>query len=80
MKPTYRTLAEIEASEKTILCPQDVCGYLHCDAYSINLQAQRDPSVLGFPVIVTGSRVRIPKEAFVRFCKGLDLWKAERTV
>lgn len=28
-----------------------------------------DPNKLGFPVIVTGTRVRIPKYGFIHFCK-----------
>lgn len=66
-----KTLQEIENCPKAVLSPTDVAGYLGCEPYSINVQAKADPSVLGFPVIVMGSRVRIPKEGFVRFCRGL---------
>lgn len=65
------TLQEIENCPKTMLAPSDVAGYLGCEPYSINLQAKRDPALLGFPVIVMGSRVRIPKDGFIRFCRGL---------
>lgn len=65
------TLQEIEAIPKTMLVPTDVAGYLGCEPYSINCQARLDPSALGFPVIVMGSRVRIPKDGFIRFCRGL---------
>ena len=67
-----RTLQEIEACEKTMLVPADVAGYLRCDAYSINIAARDNPEALGFPVIKMGSRVKIPKEGFVRFCRGLE--------
>lgn len=67
-----RTLEEIEACEKTMLVPTDVAGYLHCEAFSINVAARSQPELLGFPVIVMGNRVRIPKEGFVRFCRGLE--------
>lgn len=67
-----RTLEEIEACEKTMLTPQDVSDYLGCHHYSINVAARDCPDALGFPVIKMGSRVRIPKEGFVRFCRGLE--------
>lgn len=67
-----RTLEEIEACGKDMLIPQDVSGYLGCKPYSINLQARDDPASLGFPVIMMGNRVRIPREGFVRFCRGLE--------
>lgn len=67
-----RTLQEIKDCPKEILVPTDVAGVLGCEPYSINLQAKKDPSVLGFPVIVLGSRVKIPKAAFIRFMEGLD--------
>ena len=46
--------------------------YLGCHHYSINVAARDCPDALGFPVIKMGSRVRIPKEGFVRFCRGLE--------
>ena len=66
------TLQEIEALDKEMLIPADVAGYLGCDPYSINVAAKQTPGLLGFPTIVMGSRVRIPKEGFVRFCRGLE--------
>ncbi len=66
-----RTLQEIENSPKTVLVPADVAPVLGCEAYNINLQAKADPSKLGFPVIMIGSRVKIPKEGFLRFMRGL---------
>lgn len=67
-----RTLAEIEACQKTMLFASDVAEYLHTDAHSIRLAARQAPGLLGFPMIVVGSRVLIPKEGFVRFCQGLE--------
>lgn len=66
------TLQEIKDSPKEILFPTDIAPVLGCDPYSINLQAQNDPSMLGFPVIVMGRKVRIQRLAFVRFMEGLE--------
>ena len=67
-----RTLEEIEACPKTMLVPSDIAGYLCCDAQSIRLAARQAPGLLGFPVTVVGTRTLIPREGFVRFCRGLE--------
>lgn len=64
------TLADIEAMDRDFLTPAIVAGCLGWDQYSINLQAKADASRLGFPVIMAGTRVLIPKEGFLRFCQG----------
>lgn len=69
--PRY-SLEEIEAMDREFLTPAIVAGCLHWDPYSINIQAHADPSRLGFPVVIHGRRVQIPKESFLRFCRGLD--------
>lgn len=63
------TLKDIEAIPQEYLLPKHVSAVLGCDQYTINLAAQRDPDKLGFPVIVTGSRVRIPKDGFLHFMR-----------
>ena len=63
------TLQDIRECDKEILVPEDIAPILHCDPYSINLQAQSDAKKLVFPVIVMGSRVRIPRIGFIRFCE-----------
>lgn len=70
---SMRTLQEIRECGKEILVPEDVAGFLRCDSQSINLQAKADPSKLGFPVIVMGTRVKIPAAGFIKFCEGAQL-------
>lgn len=66
-----RTLQEIKDCEKEMLTPEDVARVLGCKAYNINLQAKKDPKALGFPVIMVGTRVKIPRRGFIRFMEGL---------
>lgn len=61
------TYQEIVASDKVFLLTEDVAEVLGCKAHSINVQAQQDPAKLGFPVCVTGSRVRIPRMGFLHW-------------
>lgn len=65
------TLAEIKSLDKEFLTPKDVCGFLGCDPYNITLQARDDPAKLGFPVVVIGTRTKIPKNAFINFFEGV---------
>ena len=61
------TYEEMLVSDKVFLLTEDVAEVLGCKAYSINAQAQQDPAKLGFPVCVTGSRVRIPRLGFLHW-------------
>ena len=64
------TLQEIEAIPREMLRSSDIAGYLNSNPQDIRTQAQKDPQKLGFPVVVIGSRVKIPKQAFIAFIKG----------
>jgi hypothetical protein len=63
------TLSDIEKIPRDYLNPEDVAEVLDMKPYSINLQAKDNQEKLGFPVIVTGTRVRIPKEGFLYFMR-----------
>lgn len=64
-----KTLEDIEKLDREFLIPKDVAPILGCDQYGINVQARDNPDMLGFPVIVIKSRVKIPKEGFLNFCR-----------
>ena len=64
------TRAEIEASALEFLTPEQASEVLGCKPYAINTQAQANPAMLGVPVCVMGSRVRIPRRAFLRWLEG----------
>ena len=61
------TLAEIRQSDAALLSASDVAEVLESDPQDIRQQAKEDPSKLGFPVVVIGSRVKIPRRAFLAF-------------
>lgn len=64
------TLEEIELLPKEVLTCQDVAPVLGAAYYNIHQQAMKDPAKLGFPVVIHGSRVKIPKRAFIKFMRG----------
>lgn len=55
--------------DKEFLTAAEVAPVLGIDPQDLRSQAQADSVKLGFPVIVTGSRVRIPREGFLFFCR-----------
>lgn len=65
------TLDELMQSKKLFVNPSDIAPILRCDPQCIRHQARASPSALGFPVIVQGSRVRIPRIPFLRFIGAL---------
>lgn len=63
-------LRRIEALPKTMLVPTDVCKYLGCSAYRINVVTRDGKNPFPFPVIRIGSRVKIPKIPFLKAMRG----------
>ncbi len=61
------TLEQLAAIPGEILTCQQVAPILKANPGTIHQQAIEMPWLLGFPVIVAGSRVKIPKRPFIRF-------------
>lgn len=61
------TILEMRESDKVFLTAADVAELLQSDPNSIRGQAHADPTKLGFPVIVIGSYVKIPRIPFLKF-------------
>lgn len=68
------TLDQIKASDKDMLIPADICGILGVSQYTINLQVKHDKAnginSFPFPTILLGTRVKIPRKAFIRAMEG----------
>ncbi len=63
-------LEELETLETAVLTCQQVAIVLKASPATIHRQAMECPERLGFPVIVMGSRVKIPRQAFIAYLKG----------
>lgn len=63
------TLEQLEALPGEVLTCQQIGQVIGANPDSIRGQARERPELLGFPVIVCGSRVRIPKQPFIRFMR-----------
>lgn len=45
----------------------EISGVLNADPQTLRLTARQRPELLGFPVIVSGNRVKVPRIPFLRF-------------
>lgn len=63
-------LEKLSGMNKPFLTADDVAGLIDAGAQNIRSQAQGDPSKLGFPVTVIGTRVRIPRLGFINWYVG----------
>ena len=64
------SLNEVRQMERDMLTPDIVSRVVGCSPMTLRLTARQFPERLGFPVIVMGSRVRVPREAFIKFMEG----------
>lgn len=63
-------LDRIEALDKEMLVPTDICKYIGCSAYTINIATRDGKNPFPFPVIRLGNRVKIPKVPFLKAMRG----------
>lgn len=66
------TLDEMKSCPREFLIPREVAPLLGCDPYAINVAAKQCPERLGFHVSVIGTRVKIPRLAFIRWMEGAE--------
>ena len=64
------TLDEIRSLDREYLVPVEVAPVLGCDAQDIRVAAKQHPERLGFNVAVIGTRVKVPKLAFLAWMEG----------
>ena len=64
------TIEDIKKMKKEVLTPGDIAPILHCDPNVIRHQAKIDVNSIGFPVSKIGSRIKIPRDAFIRWFEG----------
>lgn len=78
MRVKEAALRAIVNSRQDMLSPADVAPIIGCSPYTISLYARRHPRALGFPVLVSGIRVQIPRDGFLAWWTGLPREAARR--
>lgn len=61
------TIEEIKTVDKAMLRPTDIAPIIGCDPQWVRDTARENPAALGFPVLVVGTRVKIPRVPFLKF-------------
>lgn len=62
------TLPELASkADREYFTADEICNVLGANPQTIRDTARQRPELLGFPVILTGSRVKIPRIPFLRF-------------
>lgn len=64
------TLDDLRDMPQATITPAVAAQVLQCDPQWIRVAARQDKARLGFPVVILGSRVKIPRTAFIRFMEG----------
>ena len=64
------TLDEIRSLDREYLLPREIAPILGCDAQDVRVAAKQRPDLLGFSVAVIGSRVKVPRLAFLNWMEG----------
>ena len=64
------TISDLKNSAADFISAEDAAEVIGCNPQSLRSQAQADPKKLGFPVVVIGARVRIPRLGFIAFVTG----------
>ena len=62
-----KALAAVMESQSATITPEAAASVLGCTPNSLRQAARQRPELLGFPVIVMGSKTKIPRIPFLRF-------------
>ena len=66
------TLDDLKAVDREYLLPREVAEIIGTDPHSVRVAARLEPERLGFPVIVVGTRIKIPRIPFLKHM-GVDV-------
>lgn len=61
------TIAEIETMPDEMLTPAQIAPIIGSNPDTIRWMARTAPENLGFPVVIIGNRVKIPRRPFLKF-------------
>jgi len=63
-------LEEIRSMPDVLITPDVAARVLGCNPQNIRLQAEKNPSLLGFPVCRIGNQTKIPRVPFLKWLTG----------
>ena len=70
-KAQLAAFGKIKMMDKLFVTAEEVSPILECNPNDLRGQARDRPDLLGFPVTVYGTRVKIPRLPFIQFVETL---------
>lgn len=67
------TLDDLRQMPDEYITPNTAARVIGCNPHYIRVAAHTDSSLLGFPVTIIRSRVKIPRRAFIAYTEGKEL-------
>lgn len=64
------TLNELKGMDRETFTADMLAQIIGCNPHYLRVAARKQPELLGFPALIYGSRVKFPKEGFIRFMEG----------
>jgi hypothetical protein len=64
------TLSDLKSQDTATITADVASQIIGCNPHYIRVAAHQCPEKLGFPVIVYGRRVKIPRIPFIKFMEG----------
>lgn len=66
------TLDDLRKMDRATITPAIAGQVLGCDPYNINVAIRDDPEHVKFPWFKSGTRIKIPREGFIRWMEGRE--------
>ena len=63
-------ICELEKMTRETISCEAAADVIGCNPQLLRIQARQCPQALGFPVIVIGNHVKIPRRPFIAFMRG----------
>ena len=63
-------IEQIQQMDTATITPDMAAKVLQCNPISLRVAARQRPELLGFPVIIMGTRTRIPRIPFINYILG----------
>ena len=61
------TVDDLKKMDSAMIVPAVAAAVIGCDPNNLRLVARRHPEWLGFPTVIIGNRVKIPRLPLIKF-------------
>ena len=61
------TIDDVKRMDSAMIVPAVAAAVIGCDPNRLRVVARQRPYLLGFPTVIIGNRVKIPRLPFIKF-------------